>query len=90
METFARNQEQMRPYLEDAFGGFFPFRQIEDMGKTNMAMFQRAMEMFTPFAPGPTDEGAAAADDRESELAELRLRLNAMQRQLDDIAKKGS
>ena len=56
METFARNQEQMRSYLEDAFGGFFPFKQIEEMGKTNMAMLHHAMEMFTPF--GGAQRGA--------------------------------
>ncbi|MFQ5958976.1 MAG: polyhydroxyalkanoate synthesis repressor PhaR [Alphaproteobacteria bacterium] len=91
METFSRNQEQMRSYLEDAFGGFFPFKQIEEMGKTNMAMFQRAMDMFAPFGAGHGDEGGdagATAADHENELADLKLRLNAMQRQLDEIAKK--
>ncbi len=92
METFARNQEQMRAYLEDAFGGFFPFKQIEEMGKTNMAMFQRAMEMFTPFGGGRATgaDGGEAAGARDAELAELRNRLNAMQRQLDAIAKKST
>ena len=103
METFARNQEEMRSHLEDAFGGFFPFKQIEDMGKNNMAAFQRAMEMFAPFgspggspggapggAPGgpPAPGGGGAAGARENELDELKSKLNAMQRQLDDIAKK--
>ncbi len=103
METFTRNQEQMRTYLDDAFGGFFPFKHIEEMGKSNMAMFQRAMDMFAPFGAGQADEGGAGgagaaatgdtgatASDRESELADLKLRLNAMQRQLDEIAKKGA
>ncbi len=100
METFTSNQEQMRTYLEDTVGGFFPFKQIDDMGKTNMAMFQRAMNMFAPVGAGQADEGGAGAAatgdsgataaDRESELADLKLRLNAMQRQLDEIAKKGA
>jgi polyhydroxyalkanoate synthesis repressor PhaR len=96
METFARNQEQMRSYLEDAFGGFFPFKQIEEMGKTNMAMFHRAMEMFTPFSTGKegavADDGSAAGEAEPpgaNEIAELKSRLNAMQRQLDEIARKG-
>jgi polyhydroxyalkanoate synthesis repressor PhaR len=59
MATFARNQEQMRSYLQNAFG-FNPFQQFESMGKQNMAMFENAMRLFNPFgtgqpgqAPGP-------------------------------------
>ncbi len=88
MDTFARNQEQMRTRLDDAFGGLVPFKQIEEMGKSNMAMFQSAMEMFAPFAAANRKAGETPAADRDSELAELKLRLNAMQRQLDEIAGK--
>ena len=51
MSQFARNQEQMRSYLQNAFG-FNPFQQFETMGKQNMAMFEQAMRMFNPFRPG--------------------------------------
>jgi polyhydroxyalkanoate synthesis repressor PhaR len=51
MSQFARNQEQMRRYLQNAFG-FNPFQQFETMGKQNMAMFENAMRMFNPFRPG--------------------------------------
>ncbi len=52
METFARNQEQMRGQIGNSFGGMFPFRQVEEMGKANMKAFQNAMDMFSPFGPG--------------------------------------
>ena len=90
METFARNQEQMRTRLDNAMGGFFPLRQIEEMGKSNMAMFQSAMEMFAPLAAENRNVGDGPTAGRESELAELKLKFDAMQRQLDEIAKKGS
>ena len=90
METFARNQEQMRTRLDNAMGGFFPLRQIEEMGKSNMAMFQSAMEMFAPLAAENRNVGDGPTADRESELAELKLKFDAMQRQLDEIAKRGS
>ena len=48
MTQFARNQEQMRDYMKNAFG-FNPFQQFESMGKQNMAMFENAMRMFNPF-----------------------------------------
>ena len=51
MTQFARNQEQMRTYMQNAFG-FNPFQQFESMGKQNMAMFENAMRMFNPFAAG--------------------------------------
>ena len=51
MSQFARNQDQMRRYLQNAFG-FNPFQQFEAMGKQNMAMFENAMRLFNPFAAG--------------------------------------
>ena len=58
MSQFARNQEQMRSYLQNAFG-FNPFQQFESMGKQNMAMFEQAMRMFNPFRPGQAGPGQA-------------------------------
>ena len=55
MTQFARNQEQMRKYLQNAFG-FNPFQQFESMGKQNMAMFENAMRMFNPFGTTPNGQ----------------------------------
>jgi len=56
MSQFARNQDQMRSYLRNAFG-FNPFQQFETMGKQNMAMFEQAMRMFNPFRAGQLGSG---------------------------------
>jgi polyhydroxyalkanoate synthesis repressor PhaR len=92
MESFSRNQEQYRKYLTDAFG---PLRQLEELGRQNVAMFQQAMSMFTPFAP-PGGEGggeprkAEPADELSSagriELQRLRQQVEDMQRRLEQIA----
>ncbi|MBM3573035.1 MAG: polyhydroxyalkanoate synthesis repressor PhaR [Alphaproteobacteria bacterium] len=92
MMSFARNQEQMRHYLQDALGGLFPFGQFEEMGKQNIAMFERTMKMFTPF-PAPTSTSSAAAPDRdkaagESEITALKAQLAQLQHQLDALSKK--
>ena len=50
MENFARHQDQMRGYVEQTFGRFFPLTQLEDMTRQNMALFQRAASMFRPGA----------------------------------------
>ncbi len=62
MTQFARNQDQMRRYMQNAFG-FNPFQQFESMGKQNMAMFENAMRMFNPFgtAPGSPPPGGQAS-----------------------------
>src|SRR6188472_2124287 len=37
MQSFARNQEQMRQYMQGTFGQMFPFANLEEMGKQNIA-----------------------------------------------------
>src|SRR3954466_14879163 len=49
MAGFARQQEQMRRSVEQAMGGFLPFPGLEEVGKQNMAMLERAMSLFAPF-----------------------------------------
>ena len=58
MTQFARNQDQMRRYMQNAFG-FNPFQQFESMGKQNMAMFENAMRMFNPFGTAPGGQAGA-------------------------------
>ena len=55
MKTFARNQEQMRDYVQDTMGGLDPMSQLGEMGKQNVAMFEEAMKMFMPFLLGGTE-----------------------------------
>jgi polyhydroxyalkanoate synthesis repressor PhaR len=69
MESFARNQEQMRRYMHDSLGGMFPFGRFEEMSKQNLVFFERAMRMFNPFQAGmpPQAGGAPGAGPRPSE-----------------------
>jgi polyhydroxyalkanoate synthesis repressor PhaR len=89
MHAFARNQEQMRDYVRDALDGLMPFNQFEEMSKQNMAIFETAMKMFSPFysddSSRRTDEGDRAATESE-QLKELRCRINKMQQQLDQLS----
>jgi polyhydroxyalkanoate synthesis repressor PhaR len=89
MTSFARNQEQMRKNLKDAFGGLFPFGGLEEMGKQNMALFEKTMKMFSPF---PAQEERAAEPPKqpggEASLRELTDRLNALQQQIEALTRK--
>ena len=96
MMSFAQNQEQMRKNLQQAFGGLFPFGGLEEMGKQNMALFEKTMKMFSPFPPPgggnsaePPGGGPAKPGAPETDLKELTERLNTLQNQIDQLAKKG-
>jgi polyhydroxyalkanoate synthesis repressor PhaR len=48
MDSFVNNQDKMREYASHSVN-FSPFTQFEEIGKQNMALFQRAFSMFRPF-----------------------------------------
>jgi polyhydroxyalkanoate synthesis repressor PhaR len=98
MQSLARNQEQMRDYFQNTLGGMFPFGTFEEVGKQNLAMFERAMRMFTPFAPtdaggkpesgqgmgsGPVTEAAIQRARQESERA-----IEDLQKRLEELQKQ--
>ena len=90
MELFARNQEQMRTYMKETFGGMFPFARFEEMGKQNLALFERAMTMFTPFKPDAKTaaEPPAADTAKEGQLDAVRSQVEALQRQLETLTRQ--
>ena len=87
METFARNQEQMRDQIHNSMGTLSPFKQFEEMGQANMKLFQNAMEAFAPFANGAQPD-ADEDSEPDEDIADLKAKLDAMQAQLDKLAKK--
>jgi polyhydroxyalkanoate synthesis repressor PhaR len=88
MELFGRNQEQMRAYMKETFGGMFPFARFEEMGKQNLALFERAMTMFTPFKPEAKVAEAAAGNGKEVQLDAVRHQVEALQRQLETLTRQ--
>ncbi|PZO88442.1 MAG: polyhydroxyalkanoate synthesis repressor PhaR [Micavibrio aeruginosavorus] len=53
IQTFAKNQEELRQQINKSIEGMFPVPNLEEINKQNMAMFENAMRMFRPFgAPG--------------------------------------
>ncbi|MGE5504926.1 MAG: polyhydroxyalkanoate synthesis repressor PhaR [Actinomycetota bacterium] len=86
MQAFARNEQQMRGYMQNALEGMFPFNPFEEMSKQNMALLESAMKMFAPFYP----HGQAGSDGKpvDTGVDELQARLNALQQQIDQLSKK--
>jgi polyhydroxyalkanoate synthesis repressor PhaR len=103
MSSFARQQEQMRRTMEQTIGGFglpfpgTPFPNLEEMGKQNMAMMERAMQLFSPFrppaAPGAeqpgtaagTAPGAASGRGEAQTIDSLRAEVESLKRQLAEL-----
>ena len=86
MASFSQQQEQMRDALSKTMGGFMPFPagvpNMQEVGKQNIAMMERAMSLFTPFARReentPSDETEALKKEIETlrgELASLKSRM---------------
>ncbi len=94
MEAFAHNQEQMRNYLKDSFGGMFPFGRLEELGKQNMAFLEQAMRMWTPFkAQGDKPAGEkppepARPSGESQTLDSLKAQMDAIQRQVEALSKQ--
>ena len=91
MVAFGRNQEQMRKSLQATFG-IFPFGQFEEMGKQNMALFQRALKMLAPYPveekPAAAEPGnAAPASGEDPRLKRLEAQIDALTRQLEALGR---
>jgi len=90
MVSFARNQEQMRKNLQATFG-VFPFGQLEEIGKQNMTLFERALQMLAPFArdekPPPVNSGPSPTSDEDPRLKRLEAQIDALTRQLEALGR---
>jgi polyhydroxyalkanoate synthesis repressor PhaR len=90
MVAFARNQEQMRKNLQATFG-IFPFGQFEEMGKHNMALFDRALRMLAPYGldekPTSTEEEATKLSGEDPRLKRLEAQIDALTRQLEALGR---
>jgi polyhydroxyalkanoate synthesis repressor PhaR len=85
MEGFTKNQGAMRDRIAEAMGG--GNQMIENLTRQNMAMFENAMAMFTPFGAAAKSEAKPAAKASD-EVADLKEEMEAMRRQMAELAKK--
>ena len=90
MLAFAQNQEQMRRNLQATLG-IFPFGQFEEMGKQNIALFERALQMLAPYRreekPSSSDAGASRANDEDPRLKRLEAQIDALTQQLKALGR---
>jgi polyhydroxyalkanoate synthesis repressor PhaR len=99
LATFAQQQEQFRHQmaaLGQSTGMGTGMTGYEEQIRQTLALFDRAMKMFSPFAfPAPADAAGAApaaapppAAPADDALGELRRRMEEMQAQIEKLASK--
>jgi polyhydroxyalkanoate synthesis repressor PhaR len=81
IRSFSENQEKMNEYMQGAFGSVFPFGGLEEMTKQNMAIFERTMQMFSPFGGG----AASAPEEAEDDVTALRAQLEAARAEIEAL-----
>jgi polyhydroxyalkanoate synthesis repressor PhaR len=98
MDGFTKNQGAMRDRIAEAMGG--GNQMVENLTRQNMALFENAMKMFTPFGAGmggagmggaaPKAEASSAkpAAKPTEDISELKEEMEAMRRQLAELSQR--
>lgn len=85
MQSFARNQGEMRQYFQETFGSLFPFGSFDQISKQNMAMIERAMRMFTPFSASNANLLPEKLE-APPQISDLKRQLDTLQSQIERLA----
>ena len=97
MDSFSKNQEEIRNKFAEAMTGKFAFKDMgfkdfESLTKQNLAMYERAMKMFTPFGAGtmspPPEKEAPTKPAHDAEIRDLKDQIAAMRHQISELAQK--
>lgn len=91
IDTFTRSRERMREAMTRAIGTPSPVNAMglfEEQLRQNMAMFENAAKMFTPFVPGRTEAPKTEMAEGEGDISELKKQLDSMQKKLDALSGK--
>ncbi len=57
LEALAKEQERFRSQFSSSFGPTAAFEVYQEQARRNMAIFEQAMSIWTPFGSKPGDEG---------------------------------
>lgn len=90
METLARNQDSIRRSMQDTFGSMFPFTNLEEMSRQNMAFMESAVKLLSPMnVMGTPSEETRKASEEESEPEKQEEnqeeRLEDLKRQVEEL-----
>jgi polyhydroxyalkanoate synthesis repressor PhaR len=89
LDSFARQQEQMRGQFSKAFGAAPGAGLLDEAVKRNMAMFAEAMKMWPGFNAAARPAAAPPPEQPADPLAEMRRQMDEMRAQLDRMSQPG-
>jgi polyhydroxyalkanoate synthesis repressor PhaR len=84
MTSFAQQQEQMRSAMQKTMGTLFPFGNMEEVSRQNIAMMERAFSMFTPFYRGAD----TSANSSSTEIESLHAEIDRLRKELESLKNK--
>jgi polyhydroxyalkanoate synthesis repressor PhaR len=90
LDGFIRQQERLRTQFSP-LNPTVGVGSFEEQIRQNLALFDKAMKMFSPFAFKPEDAASAPApapEPAKDDLADLKKQLQTMQEQIAALAKK--
>ena len=95
LETLVKEQERFRKQFTGAFTPAGAFEAYQEQARKNLAMFEQAMAMFSPFGP-PKVAGAKPGEEakkpevvktgQSEEIAELKAQLATIQSKLEKLS----
>ncbi len=101
LDTLTREQEKYRKQFANAFGNV-AIEAMQEQTRKNLEIFQRALNMFSPFTafgttqpvpnklqknmPEAKSESQEQTADQAEQIAELKSKLASIQTQLDELA----
>ena len=86
--AFTVQQDQIRRSVQQTLGTFVP-PGLEEIGRQNMAMMERAMSLFSPFLPQEPDAARPPASPMEEEVAALKREVELLRQQLTEARTAG-
>ena len=88
MDSFTKNQGAMRDRIAEAMGG--GNQMIENLTRQNLAIFERATQMFSPFAAaaGRKTEEPPEEKPSSSDVDALKREMEAMRRQISELSQR--
>ena len=89
MDSFTKNQGAMRDRIAEAMGG--GNNMVENLTRQNLAIFERATQMFSPFgvaAAGRKAEEQPEEKPSSSDVDALKREMEAMRRQISELSQR--
>jgi polyhydroxyalkanoate synthesis repressor PhaR len=101
LDTLTNQQDKYRKQFAEAFGATTAIEAMQEHTRQNLAMFEKALTMFSPFSQlDEAEEGETEAtktqpakksgkkkDEGEDEIAALKAQLSDMQEKLEKLSK---